>query len=79
MELSVYRSLLTDKKTWLIVSFGTYADNTYREILIRYYEGRFWYQSRFPELSIERPLGENLKSAINIIQGKFGPKPWYAR
>ena len=71
MKLSLYKSLLTNKKTILVASIGKCGYPDYREAQIRYSNGVFSYviTDGYNYLGIERSLGTNLKSALNIIEG----------
>lgn len=71
MEITTYRSLLTGKRTMVVVSIGKCGHEGYREAQIRFYDGAFHYivTDGYKYLGIERKLGGNLKSALNIIEG----------
>lgn len=76
LKLSTYSSLLTNKKTVLVASVGKCGYKGYLEAQIRYVNGAFCYQvsDGYNYLSIEKRLGSNLKSALNIIEGDFARK-----
>lgn len=73
LKLSTYNSLLTGKKTILVASIGKCGYSDYREAQIRFKNGAFFYivTDGYSYMGIERKLGTNLKSALNIIESKF--------
>jgi hypothetical protein len=80
MKISTYNSLLTDKKTQLIVSNDFQGDNRFRQAIITYSNGSFSYiiTDGYNYLTIQKHGFTNLKSLINIVHGHITPKPWYA-
>lgn len=81
LKISTYSSLRTNKKTVLVASIGKCGHEGYREAQISLKDGCFWYivTDGYNFLGIEKKLGSNLKSALNIIEGKMSPTPWYVK
>ncbi len=81
LKLSTYNSLLTARKTVLVASYGKCGHQDYREAQIRWNGSAFVYivTDGYNWLGIERTLGPNLKSALNIIEGVICPTPWYVK
>lgn len=73
LKLSTYSSLLTGKRTVLVASIGKCGHEGYREAQIRWNGKAFTYivTDGYNYLTIERTLGDNLKSALNIIEGSL--------
>ncbi len=69
LKLSTYSSLLTNKRTVLVASFGKCGTSDYREAIISWNGKVFCYHitDGYNE-SITKYLGSNLKSALNIIE-----------
>lgn len=69
MKLSTYRAFR--KPLMIVASVGKCGYNEYREAQIRFYDGAFHYiiTDGYKYLGIERRLGKNLKSALNIVEG----------
>lgn len=80
LKISTYSSLLTNKKTVLVASYGKCGTSDYREAQISFKNGAFHYfiTDGYNE-SIEKKLGVNLKSALNMIEGQICPSPWYTK
>lgn len=81
LTLSTYSSLLTNKKTLLVASIGKCGHEGYREAQITFKNGAFYFivTDGYNFLGIEKKLGQNLKSALNIIEGSICPTPWYVK
>ena len=81
MKLSTYSSLLTNRKTVLVASYGKIGTSDYREAQIQLVNGKFTYivTDGYNYLSIVKTLGTNLKSALNIIEGNICPTPYYVK
>lgn len=79
LKLSTYRQF--KRPVMLVASYGKCGHEGYREAQIRFYDGAFHYivTDGYKWLGIEKRLGANLKSALNIIEGAICPSPWYNR
>lgn len=73
MTITTYNSLLTGKRTVINASIGKCGHDGYKEAQIRWNGTNFTYiiTDGYNYLSIERTLGTNLKSALNIIEGNL--------
>ena len=73
MKLSTYSSLLTGRKTWLVASIGKCGYKGYKEAQVFCKNGKFSYivTDGYNYLTIEKQLGSNLKSALNIIESNL--------
>lgn len=73
MNITAYNSLLTGERTTLIASIGKCGHTGYKEAQIRWNGTCFTYivTDGYDYLSIEKSLGSNLKSALNIIEGNL--------
>lgn len=81
MKISTYRRPRSGYRLEVIVSNNGDFGSTYREATIFMENGQLFYNitDGYKWLDTNRPIRNNLKSAINIIWGKISPKPWYAR
>lgn len=81
MNISTYNTILTNRRTIVVVDNGqSYSSGLYRESRIRLQNGQMEYciTDGFNVLQDWKPVRNNLKSAINIVQGHITPLPWYA-
>jgi hypothetical protein len=70
MKLSLYNSLLTNKRTMLVASIGRCGHAGYREIQVRCITGRFHWIITDGYNTIKIGHHDNsLKSALNIAEG----------
>jgi hypothetical protein len=67
MKLSIYKSILTDKKTVLVASKGNCGYANYQELQIYYFNGRFeWYLGDgYRHQAVGR--GDSLKEILNLF------------
>jgi len=80
VKMSLHKSLLTGKRTQLIINNGHQGSELFREARITYQNGSFSYiiTDGYKWLTIEKSGFQNLKSLISIVHGYITPKPWYA-
>ena len=80
-SISTYKGPGFNRKTVIIISNGGNYGSTYREGQIWVENGQLRYNitDGYEYLDINRPIRNNLKSAINIIEGKICATPWYAK
>lgn len=81
LKITTYKSLLTNKKTVLVVSHNKCGYADYREAQIRCNNGKFSYiiTDGYKYLTIEKTGFDNLKSLINIVEHHIKGRPWFAR
>lgn len=79
IKISTYKRL--GFPTIVSVSNGLAYGNGYLEAQLWIENGQMMYNitDGFKLKGIDKPVRNNLKSAINIVAGKIMPKPWYAR
>jgi len=73
MKLSTYKSLLTNKRTMIVLSIGKCGHKGYREVQVTYRMGHYQYQitEGYTWLTAGSLPGEKgLKSVLNILEGK---------
>lgn len=73
MKLSTYKSLLTNKRTIIVLSIGKCGHKGYREVQVTYRMGHYQYQitEGYTWLTAGSLPGEKgLKSVLNILEGK---------
>jgi hypothetical protein len=73
MKLSTYKSLLTNKRTMIVLSIGKCGHEGYREVQVTYRMGHYQYQitEGYTWLTAGSLPGEKgLKSVLNILEGK---------
>jgi hypothetical protein len=70
MKLTLYKSLLTGKKTMLVASIGKCGYSNYKEIQIMFHVGVFtWLITDGYKVLKEGVHNHSLKSALNIALG----------
>lgn len=81
MKITTYKSILTDYKTQVVLSVGKCGHADYREAIIFRQGGqlKYYITNGYKHLTTVKTIRDNLKSAINIIEGYISPKPWYSR
>lgn len=71
MKITTYNSLLTGKRTTVIVSLGKTGHSGYKEIQIRRIDNMwvFKFTDGYNTLQTGTSVNPNLKSVINILEG----------
>lgn len=73
MKVSLYNSLLTNKKTCLVASIGKCGHEGYKEIQVMAKNGQWMYNITDGYFTLNTgtfPLTKGLKSVLNILEGK---------
>ena len=73
MKLSLYKSLLTNKRTMVVLSIGKCGHEDYREVQVTYRMGHYQYHitEGYTWLTAgSLPGDKGLKSVLNILEGK---------
>lgn len=73
MKVTLYNSLLTNKKTMVVLSIGKCGYEGYREVQVTYRMGHYQYQivDGYTFLTCGSMDGnKGLKSVLNILEGK---------
>lgn len=72
MNISTYKGPRYNYKTVITVNNGKSYTKGFKEAVIYCNRGQLWYNiTDGYKTSIDRPIRNNLKSAINIIEGKI--------
>jgi hypothetical protein len=81
-DVTTYRGPSTNFKTNVVVSNGQpCGSKDYKEARIWVDSGNMYYilSDGYKFLTPAKPVRNNLKSAINIVEYHITPKPWYCR
>ena len=73
MNITTYKSLLTNKRTRVVLSIGKCGHKGYREVQVMYRMGHYQYQitEGYTWLTAGSMDGsKGLKSVLNILEGK---------
>lgn len=72
-RISTYKSVLTNRKTTVIIDNDGQYGNNYLEYQLKYQNGGLVYSANdgFRHLVFERPIRGGLKKAIRILTGKL--------
>ncbi len=72
LTLSTYNSLITNKRTVLVASYGKRGTPDYREAQIRWHEGCWSYEitDGYSRITVGAST-RGLKSCLNLVEGKM--------